>query len=270
MTPRDRQLATAVHAARDAGAFLLEHFEGELLVNETSRHDLKLDLDVRSQERIARCLLEAYPEDALLGEEGVEGNSGSPRRWVVDPIDGTVNYYYGIPHFCVSIALEDEGNTVLGVIYDPMLNEMYTATDEDVAKRNGIAIHPSSRKSLADAVVTVGFSKTVETLDLGFDRFRHLAYRVRKIRVLGSAALGLSYVACGRLDAYVEEGLGLWDIAAGVLLVHRAGGQVELTPVAGSNSLQFGIIAANPHLDIAELRRPSAGAGPDFSPSANP
>ncbi|HUF62765.1 MAG TPA: inositol monophosphatase family protein [Verrucomicrobiales bacterium] len=270
MTTRDRQLATAVHAARDAGTFLRQHYEGEseLLVNETTQHDIKLDLDVRSQERIAQCLLEAYPGDALLGEEGVQGNSSSARRWVVDPIDGTVNYFYGIPHFCVSIALEEEGDTVLGVIYDPMLDEVYTATDEHPSKRNGNPIHPSSRKSLSDAVITVGFSKTVEALDLGFDRFRHLAYRVRKIRILGSAALGLSYVACGRLDAYVEEGIGLWDIAAGVLLVHRAGGQVELTAVPGSERLQFGIIAANPHLDLAELRRPAAGQ--DFSPAANP
>lgn len=258
MTDLALPLQTAERAARAAGSFLREHFEGELLVNETTRHDIKLELDVQSQERITALLLEAHPGHAILGEEGLAGNQASPFRWVVDPIDGTVNYFYGIPHFCVSIALQHSGRNVLGVIYDPMLDELYSVSDQTPPQRNGCPIAPSARDRLSDAVITVGFSKTVESMDRGFHRFRTLAYQVRKVRMFGSAALGLAYVACGRLDAYVEECISLWDIAAGVLLVQRAGGQVELTPDPEAPGERFRIIACNGHLSLDELRHPAA------------
>jgi myo-inositol-1(or 4)-monophosphatase len=146
----------------------------------------------------------------------------------VDPIDGTVNYFYGIPHFCVSIALRVDGEIVLGVIYDPMQDEMFLARKGHAPTLNGRPLHVSGRAQLSEAMITVGFSKVRESIDAGLNRFKELLFQVRKTRMLGSAALGMAYVAAGRLDAYIEEVISLWDVAAGIILVETAGGKARL------------------------------------------
>ncbi|MCC6883133.1 MAG: inositol monophosphatase family protein [Verrucomicrobiales bacterium] len=223
-------LAVATAAAREAGALLREHYESDLHINEATAHDIKLEMDVRSQDLISSRLLAAFPGHSLLGEEGDSGDATSDHEWIVDPIDGTVNYFYGIPHFCVSIALRIRGELAVGVIYDPMMDELFTAEAGGPALKNGRPIQVSGRSELREAMITIGFSKTKESLEAGLARFSQVADKVKKTRMLGSAALAMCYVACGRLDAYIEEQISLWDVAAGLLIVERAGGRTILTP----------------------------------------
>lgn len=246
------ELTIAISAAREAGVLLREHFGAVPDVNEMTAHDIKLDLDVRSQEMITAHILKAFPSHAIYGEEGLAGDQSSPSQWIVDPIDGTVNYFYGIPHFCISIAMRHEGELKIGAIYDPMMDEMFAVDFEGPATRNGVAIRPSQRSALADSIVTIGFSKSSESIDAGLQRYGSIAHRVRKTRMMGSAALALAYIACGRLDAYVEEMISLWDIAAGKLLVERGGGSIILNG-AKPGSDKSGIVATNGCLNLDEI-----------------
>ncbi len=224
-------LEVAIQAARAAGKLLRDEFGRTPNVNEFAAHDIKLELDVKAQDLITRIILEQFPDHAILGEEGVAGNEKSEFQWVVDPLDGTVNYFYGIPHFCVSIALRRNEETHVGVIYDPIREELFTAVkDSHSALLNDHGIRVSERTKLGDAIVSVGLAKVAETINTGMPTLQELVHQVRKTRMMGSAALDLAYVACGRLDAYIESGVSLWDIAAGVLLVKNARGKVGLTP----------------------------------------
>ena len=209
-------------------------------INEAHQHDIKLDLDVRCQKLIENKLRSAAPQFAILGEEGIQGDPLSSDRWVVDPIDGTVNFTYGIPHACVSIALQQRVNrkiataqpdsafeTVAGVVYDPFTNETFTAVRGEPARLNGEPIVVSSRTRLNECIVSIGFAKSAASLESMLPHFNVLVHKVRKIRMMGAAALALVYVAAGRFDAYIEGGIRLWDIAAGGLI---------LTPISRRNS----------------------------------
>lgn len=222
-------LDTAVSAARAAGELLRNNFGKELDVSAFEAHDIKLDLDVRSQDLITRMLLERFPDHAIYGEEGIAGNQASEFQWIVDPIDGTVNFFYGIPHFCISIAMRRGDEIQLGVIYDPMRDELWQVARGGQPTLNGAPIRVSPRTQLADAVLSVGFSKTITTINSGLPLLEKYVKRARKCRLMGSAALDLAYVACGRLDAYIEQAVSLWDVAAGKLLVESAGGRYEMT-----------------------------------------
>lgn len=238
-------LEVAVAAARAAGTLLHDHFGKTPNVNEFAAHDIKLELDVKAQDLITEMILQQFPDHAILGEEGVAGDAKSDYEWVVDPLDGTVNYFYGIPHFCTSIAMRQHGETQVGVIYDPMRGEMFTAVkDPASALLNDHAIQVSGRAHLSEAMVSVGLAKVTESINSGLPKLQDLVHRVRKTRMMGSAALDLAYVACGRLDAYIESGVSLWDIAAGILLVQNAGGQVEQTP-RGDNSGKIAVVASS-------------------------
>lgn len=246
-------LSTAIDAAKQAGQLIRSHFGTELTVNEMKRHDIKLELDVRSQKLITDIILAKFPDHAILGEEeGDTGGDGSV-EWIVDPIDGTVNFFFGIPHFCVSIAARDRNShdMLAGVIFDPMQNELWTVERGGRPMLNGGPIQVSQRAEMGEAVVTVGFSKSKEALDAGFERYKRIAYNVRKTRMLGSAALALAYIACGRLDAYIEEQISLWDIAAGQMLVEAAGGRIQLVDHPSVSGKMF-ICAWNGRLPIEE------------------
>ena len=245
-------LETAIDAARQAGAFIHENFGTELHVNEMQKYDIKLELDVRSQKLITDIILARHPDHAILGEEGDTIGSGDI-EWIVDPIDGTVNYFFGIPHYCVSIAARRTGteDIILGVIYDPSQNELWTVAEDTPPTLNGKPIACSTRAEMHECVVTVGFSKSKESLDAGFERYKRISYSVRKTRMLGSAALAMAYIACGRLDAYVEEQISLWDIAAGKMLIEKAGGTVMLQPGKAKPGTMF-ICANNGKVGIQE------------------
>lgn len=251
-------LSVAVDAARQAGALIKSNYGSDLGVNEILQYDLKLELDVRSQELITGILLGAFPGHAIYGEEGIAGDQSSEFQWIVDPIDGTVNYFYGIPHFCVSIALRHGREIILGVIYDPMMDELFTAEKGRAPTLNGRPIRVSQRGNMADAMITVGFSKNKESIEAGMRRFGGLLTQVRKTRMLGSAALGMAYVAAGRLDAYIEEVISLWDVAAGILLVETAGGRAPLF-VRDAALEKYSMCCSNGLLPLAHIEAEMAG-----------
>lgn len=239
----------AEKAARAAGHLLHKHFSRPLRVNSAEAHDIKLQIDVETQDLITRSLLREFPEHALYGEEGIVGDQASEHQWVVDPLDGTVNYFYGIPHFCVSIALRFKAEVIVGVIYDPMRDEMWSGQKGEKPTLNGHHFRVSERADLAEAVISVGLSKTGQTIDSNFPLLRQMLHRARKCRLLGSAALDMAYVACGRLDAYIEQGISLWDIAAGWILIETAGGSVDLRPRSDMKD-KYSIIASNGVIDL--------------------
>ncbi|HWM25888.1 MAG TPA: inositol monophosphatase family protein [Chthoniobacterales bacterium] len=242
-------LDAAIEAARAAGEMLRHNFQQALRVNSFAAHDIKLEIDVRAQDLITELLLKKFPEHVLYGEEGIVGDQSSDHQWVVDPLDGTVNYFYGIPHFCVSIALRYLGEIIVGVIYDPMREEMWAGQKGGKPTLNGKPIRVSERADLAEAVISVGLSKTGVTIEAGLPLLQEMVHRARKCRLMGSAALDLAYVACGRFDAYIEQGISLWDIAAGWILVETAGGSVEMKPRTDMKD-KYSIVASNGVIDL--------------------
>ena len=244
-----RYLDAAENAARAAGKLLRENFHHRQRVNAVAAHDIKLEIDVQAQELITKLLLDEFSGHALYGEEGIVGDQASDYQWIVDPLDGTVNYFYGIPHFCISIALRLHNQISVGVIYDPVRDEMWAGQKGEVSRLNGSPIHVSNRAELAEAVLSIGLAKTGETINKNFPLLQQMIHRVRKCRVLGSAALDMAYVACGRLDAYIETGISLWDIAAGWLLVENAGGTVDLRPRENMKD-KYSIVASNSLIDL--------------------
>jgi len=229
-------LETAIEAAYAAGKLLRQNFGSPLNVNEASHHDIKLELDEQAQKTITKVILADFPEHAILGEEGVSGRADAEARWVIDPLDGTVNYFYGIPMYAVSIAAQqrvgDGWQTVAGAVYAPEMDEMFAAERGAAPTLNGRPIHVSERADLSEAIVGIGFFKSEETIQRGLRAFQYLTPRVRKMRLMGAAALDTVYVACGRFDGYIEYGIKLWDICAGQLILEQAGGRVDSTPGA--------------------------------------
>jgi myo-inositol-1(or 4)-monophosphatase len=253
--PPHQALAVAVKAARAAGKVMHDNWHKPKRVKLDDAHDVKLELDVRCQKLIEKMLRARFPKIPLLGEEGDSGDVTAECRWVVDPIDGTVNYFYGMPHAAVSIALQARSpqstvhswksrpssiihppsshQSVVGVIYDPFTDELWTTVRGEPTRLNGKIAHVSNRSKLTDTVIAMGFSKNRENMDRSLPHLNRLARRVKKIRVMGSAALELAYVASGRLDAYIERTINLWDVAAGQLLVENAGGEFYALPAPG-------------------------------------
>lgn len=245
-------LSLATHAALEAGKLLRSHFGKSAKVDEATHHDIKLALDKQSQELISNILLEKNPDDAIFGEEGISGNQSADRQWIIDPIDGTVNFFYGIPHFCISIALRVKGEITVGVIHDPMVGETWTVEKGSTPLLNGEPISCSPRDTLEESILFVGCGKDDEALRTGLERFRKGSLMARKMRMMGSAALGMAYIACGRLDAYVESRISLWDIAAGKLLVESAGGNVQLETIPNYTD-SWSIIATNGKIPIEKI-----------------
>jgi myo-inositol-1(or 4)-monophosphatase len=248
----ENDLALTIRAAETAGKLLRQHFGSTLTVDEALHHDIKLALDKESQDLIANILLTARPDDALYGEEGIAGNQNSTRHWIVDPIDGTVNFFYGIPHFCVSIALRIGDEVTIGVIHDPMVGETWTIEKGGTPLLNGKPISVSPRTKLEESILFVGCGKDTDALNTGIQRFHKASLRARKMRMMGSAALGMAYIASGRLDAYVESTISLWDIAAGQLLIEAAGGKVSLTQKPNKPD-SWSIVATNAKIPIEEI-----------------
>ena len=236
-------LACAVRAAKAAGALMLKNRWAVKKINSETQHDIKLELDVRSQKTIEGILRTDYPEIPILGEEGLTGNIEEQTRWVVDPIDGTVNFAHGIPHACVAIALQRNGQTIVGVVYDPFVDELFAAIRGERAQLNGKPISVSKRAKLEQAIVFVGFAKNLFTMKKMMPTMAALTQRARKIRIMGSAALAAVYVAAGRADMYIEYGVRLWDVAAAGLIIECAGGEFWNRPVKGEHA--YHVIANN-------------------------
>ena len=239
-------LSTAVTAARAAGKLMHANWYKPKIINLEAAHDIKLELDVRCQKLIEKTLAKQFPGVPVLGEEGITGDVTAAYRWVVDPIDGTMNYAVGLPHACVSIALQHDEQSVVGVIFDPFTNELWTAIRGQPTRLNGRAVHVSQRTRVAESVIAIGFSKSQTSLEQSLPHLLRLLRRAKKVRIMGSAALELAYVASGRLDAYVERRINLWDVAAGSLLVECAGGEYFSRPVEGK--FRYTMVADNGNL----------------------
>ena len=236
MTDYTAELCSAQLAARSAGELLRQRFHAPRVVDERLAHDVKLRLDKECQQLISDILMRRHPNYAVLGEEG---GHGGECEWIVDPLDGTVNYYYGISLFCVSIALRVRGEMQLGCVYAPMTDELYCAVRGGDALLNGQEIHASDRDQMKQAIVFVGHGTHDGSGEPGIRRFAHISAQVCKVRILGTAALSLCYVAAGKLDAYVEQSIHLWDFAAAQVILEAAGGILEFSarnndPLSGS------------------------------------
>jgi myo-inositol-1(or 4)-monophosphatase len=251
-------LEIAREAAEAAASELLARFgdggNREGLRTKSTPTDLVSDADVAAEAAIQAVLREHRPTDAVLAEEGgrSDGSGSSGLRWLVDPLDGTVNFVFGIPAFAVSIACEDDGGTLVGVVLDPVREECFEATRSGAARLNGEDIVVSERASdLSLAMVATGFAYDAAMRARQAAVLARVLPRVRDIRRVGAAALDLCWAACGRFDAYYERGLNPWDLAAGGLIAERAGLAVHALRAVGEDP--DGVVAAPPGL-IEELR----------------
>lgn len=248
----------AIRTARGVGKILRDGFHARKPTHEVSHYDVKLEMDVRAQEYIYRRIGRAFPDHAFLGEEdsghhgGRKASVEAPEfRWVVDPLDGTVNYFYGIPHYCTSIACQrrrkssgaSSWETLVGAVYDPSTDELFSTQRGGPSLLNGQRIRVSSRTRISDSCVTIGLFKSPKTIAYGNKHFAKLSRQARKIRIMGAAALDICYVAAGRYDAYLELSIKLWDIAAGLLILENAGGAYKLAPTDKPHS--FECVATN-------------------------
>ena len=237
----ERILDTAKNAAEAAGEILVAHAGGRLRVNAEAVHDLKLEVDVLAEKAILSVIHKAFPDHGVLAEESGTGGAAGPYTWIVDPLDGTVNYYFGIPYWCTSIAcyrtseegtggngpLAGLGRPVAGVVYAPCTGDLFSTRAGAGAFLNGRAVRAGSVQRLDEALLVLGFGKT-DVYGLTMAKAAvSFADKVRKLRCLGAAALDLAGVACGRVSGFFETGLRTWDIAAGAALIREAGGMLR-------------------------------------------
>ncbi len=247
MTDADESafLAVADEAARAAAGVLRERF-GERAAGvhaKSTPTDLVSDADLAAESAIRSVLAQRRPGDGILAEEGGRTDGGSV-RWIVDPLDGTINFLFGIPAFAVSIACEDDHGTIAGVVLDPMREECFSATRSGPPLLNGELIRSSQREELAMALVATGFSYDSAVRARQAEVAVRVLPRVRDIRRVGAAALDLAWCACGRFDGYYERGLGPWDWAAGALVAERAGLSVRRLSAVGEDPA--GLVVASP------------------------
>ena len=247
---REPLVNIAIEAARAAGNTITRamHRLDTIKVSEKSPNDFVTEVDQRVEKEIIAIIKKAYPAHGILGEEGGE-IKGNDYQWIIDPIDGTRNFIHGFPHFAISIAISHKNKILHGVIYDPVRQELFTATRGKGAYLNDHRIRVSTRKHIKEALLGTGFAYRHSTDDpkpLGL--LHAIIPHCGDIRRAGAATLDLAYIACGRLDGFWEFGLHIWDIAAGLLLVKEAGG-MACDPLGGENHLKSGnIVAANPVL----------------------
>jgi len=224
----DKEFKTAVLAAKKAGHLLKAMSQGDLKVEYKGEIDLVTQADRAAESLVVKMLRRNFPGDDILTEETNRDRTRSDRRWIIDPLDGTTNYAHRFPFWCVSIAFEFKGQVVLGAIYNPNLNELFTARKGQGAWMNGSKIKVSSQPVLKKSLLATGFPYDVHySRKDNLDNFRRFIKRAQAVRRPGSAALDLAYVACGRFDGFWEMKLKTWDMAAASLMVTEAGGKLS-------------------------------------------
>ena len=255
-------LALAVDLARRAGDLAAQGRRRGLSTPDTksSPTDMVTEFDRASESLIVSGLRAARPDDGIVGEEGANVAGTSGIEWFIDPIDGTTNYLYGQPSWAVSIAAADASGTIIGVVHAPVLAETFTAMRGRGAQLNGAAVAVSTTTELAIALVATGFSYRATMRAAQGALAHHVLPRVRDIRRLGSAALDLCFVACGRSDAYYEEGLNAWDSAAGALIANEAGATV--VDFGGGPARSDRVVACTPAIAAALLATLRDGGAP--------
>lgn len=246
-------LETAIRAARRAGAELLSAWGGRLEVLAEDGNDVKLEMDCRAEAIIMETIREAYPDHGFLCEESGETVGESEIVWVVDPLDGTHNYFRGLPFWCTCVGATRRGTPVVGVIYDPVHEHLYTAEAGRGAFLNGEPIRVSDRESLPRALVAYGIYHGAEGSTRAWERRAPvITPRVRSVRNLGSAGLHCAYVASGALDAFLQYGVSPWDVTAGFALVTEAGGSVHCREL-GNGGLDVLVATPGVHAELMGL-----------------
>ena len=242
-------LATAIAAVVRAGDVQMEHFGRGVRIDKKGAIDLVTEIDIAIEREFRKTIAERFPDHVVLGEEFEQRGDREdvPRFcWVFDPVDGTTNYAHGLPIFCSSLALEIDGQAVVGAVYDPTRRELYTAERGAGAWLNGVPLKVSAADTLIDSLLVTGFPYTVQQdAEELVGLFGEFLGKARAVRRLGSAALDLCYVAAGRLDGFWEQQLNPWDMAAGALLVQEAGGAVTSSVGAPFTSRSASVLATN-------------------------
>ncbi|MGH9948225.1 MAG: inositol monophosphatase family protein, partial [Pyrinomonadaceae bacterium] len=220
----------AIETAREAGQLLLEKFGRITTVTKKGDINLVTEADLASEALIVEKIKSYYPRHSILAEESgdtVVIDDDSTWKWIIDPLDGTTNYAHGYPCFCVTLALEHNGEIVIGVTFDPTRDELFAAEKGNGATLNGKPIRVSTTEKLGDALIVTGFPYDIKQRDNFTRHLTEFLLTSRGVRRDGSAAIDMAYVACGRFDGFWEEGLNPWDLAAGKLLIEEAGGVVS-------------------------------------------
>jgi myo-inositol-1(or 4)-monophosphatase len=219
-------LKTACEAAKIGGA-VLQEWRHKFTAREKSPADLVTEADVASQQAVFEYIHERYPDHRFLGEEGLDrGNSDSPVRWIIDPLDGTSNYVHGFPYYAVSIGVERAGELLAGAVFDPTRDELFAAAQGGGATLNGVQIEVSTQSKLHSALCMASLPVKSDRSHPAVQRFLRVLEHAQHVQRTGSAALNLCGVACGRIDAFWSHNLKPWDMAAGVVIVREAGGRV--------------------------------------------
>jgi myo-inositol-1(or 4)-monophosphatase len=244
---------TLLKATEASGKILQQYFNGPFEVSSKSTvNDLVTEVDKKSETAIIAIIREAFPDHFILSEEAGEIKTGSPVKWIIDPIDGTVNYANGIPICCVSIGVEKDGEMILGAVYNPFMNELFVAEKGKGATLNDKPIHVSTKADVSKSCLVTGFPYQWQSMPnnplLVFERIIKEGIPVRR---LGSAAIDLCWVACGRFDGFYEHHLQAWDAAAGYLIVEEAGGTVTDFSGKKYSPYQKQVLATNGHIHSA-------------------
>jgi myo-inositol-1(or 4)-monophosphatase len=254
-------LQTAIQIVRRAGEIQIERRASGFRISKKSATDLVTEVDLECERMCRSVIAERYPDhDVLAEEEGAGGRPNSRWRWVFDPLDGTTNYAHGLPIFCASLALEVDGETVVGAVYDPSRDELFTAERGRGSALNGAPLSVSDTGALIDALLVTGFPPGSQRREELVTLFAAFLAEARAVRRLGSAALDLCYVAAGRFEAFWERHLKPWDVCAGALIVEEAGGRVTgmdgtaFDPAAGHLVASNGVVHAEMLRVIREAR----------------
>lgn len=253
--PHDILFQAAVEASQAAGALLLHYAEAGFQIEYKNPINLVTDADRAAEQCVIDHLKTRFPDHRFLAEErGRDEEGSSPYRWIIDPLDGTTNFAHGYPAYCVSIGLEYEGRCIIGVVFDPSRNELFTAMEHRGTCVNGRPIHVSNTQALDGSLLVTGFAYDIrETKRNNLDHFVKFALKAQGLRRTGSAALDLCYVAAGRFDGFWEVRLNPWDMAAGSVIAREAGGR--LTDFNGKDLSIYGqeLVASNGRIHEAML-----------------
>lgn len=245
----------AIDAALKSGRFIKKSVGKIGRISYKGRDNIVTDIDKKAEGIIIGMIASAFPQHSILSEESRPTRGSSKYKWIIDPLDGTTNFAHSFPFFCVSIALEVDAQVSIGVVYDPMRKELFFAERGKGAYLNGKKVYVSSTKKLVDSFLATGFSYGRSKKDKNVRNFREFLIRSLAIRRAGSAALDLSYVACGRFDGFWEMDLHPWDSAAGMLIVREAGGVVSRFDGSTYVPYNSDILASNGivHKEMASL-----------------
>jgi myo-inositol-1(or 4)-monophosphatase len=248
----DRFLATAIEVVRRAGATHLAHLATGFRVTRKTKTDIVTDVDIEVETMFRALIAERFPHHSVLAEEMADAlppGGGALHRWLFDPLDGTVNYAHGVPFFCASLALEVNAAVEVAAVYDPTRNELFTAERGRGASLNDRPLIVSDTSRIGDAMIGTGFPHGATARDPVMERaLGEIAPRARGLRRLGSAALDLCYVACGRMDGFWDKNLKPWDVAAGALIAAEAGGVVTALDGGAFDAFAGSVLASNGRL----------------------